>query len=88
MEGNTKATLIKLEWQHSLAVKHPLRMHKVVGSNPVLAGLVGGKPPARSVPHHPRIQMEEQRTLKAESYLVKPMNEKRKIKIKYAPIVK
>ena len=33
-------------------------------------------PPPGSVPQHPRIQMEEQRTLKAESYLVKPMNKK------------
>ena len=41
-----------------------------------VSALWSRKPPACSVPHHPRIQMEEQRTLKAESYLVKPMNKK------------
>ena len=62
-----------------IVVERPLTVHNDVGYTyiPTVQVWLVGSPPALSVPHYPRIQMEDQRILKAASYLVKALNQKK-----------
>ena len=61
---------------------HPAGAHNnTLISNPVK----GHMPPAHSVPHHSRTQMEDRQILISESCLVKPLNNKKEKKFTVYP---